>query len=141
MHSLMTQTDRADINKPKERSKSKTIHCGWCLPCFFKRSAIVFRMEPKDSAFKLNLVESFEMLYNRSPTLNAYKVYGVYYAIFDHNSLDHWSYCHKDEAVLPFHSKLPHTTALKSIQPVLIIYIKRAVLTFKHAMQNKTDAK
>lgn len=68
------------------------------------------------------------------PTLNAYKVYGVYYAIFDHNSLDHWSYCHKDEAVLPFHSKLPHTIALKSIQPALITYIKRAVLTFKHTM-------
>lgn len=81
------------------------------------------------------------MLYSTSPTLNAYKVYGVYYATCDHSSLDHWSYCHKDEAVLPFLSKLPHTTALKSIQPALITYIKRAVWTFKYAMQNNTSAK
>lgn len=75
------------------------------------------------------------------PTLNVYKVYGVYYAISDPNSLDHWSYCHKDEAVLPFHCKLPHTTALKSIHAALITYIKRAVSTFKQCLtERKIDA-
>lgn len=69
--------------------------------------------------------------WDTAPTLNVYKVYEVYYAISDPNSLDHWSYCHKDEAVLPFHCQLPHTTALKSTHAALTTYIKRAVFTFR----------
>lgn len=32
---------------------------------------------------------------------------------FHPSSLDRWSYCHRGEAALPSHCKLPHTTALR----------------------------
>lgn len=74
--------------------------------------------------YKGQFYQSFDMWNTYFlPTLNVYKVYEVYYAISDPNSLDHWSYCHKDEAVLPSHFKLPHTTALKAyVAP--ITYVK-----------------